>query len=126
MKKDQVFLCLDKDNYCNVCGEISTDELLSILGLNLSQLENWIDSNPIFEDKYVLVEKEPSDYLVIPTEPVIPLKTDKIGYYINNKLVMTFKNKNQCSLSLGITRKVVDKLLVKAKNTNCTLDIRWL
>jgi len=73
-----------------------------------------------------LVEKEPSDYLVIPTEPVIPLKTDKIGYYINNKLVMTFKNKNQCSLSLGITRKVVDKLLVKAKNTNCTLDIRWL
>lgn len=126
MKKDQVFLCLDKDNYCNVCGEISTDELLSILGLNLSQLENWIDSNPIFEGKYVLVEKEPSDYLVIPTEPVIPLKTDKIGYYINNKLVMTFKNKNQCSLSLGITRKVVDKLLVKAKNTNCTLDIRWL
>lgn len=51
-----IYLMLDKDDITNVCGKISTKELIKELNLTHSQLSTFIILNKIFRNRYILVE----------------------------------------------------------------------
>lgn len=54
--KPTVYLLLDINDVTNICGSMTTDELLKVLKIKRSQLVNWLAAKGILENKYVIVE----------------------------------------------------------------------
>lgn len=101
-----IYLMLDKDDITNVCGKISTEELINELNMTYSQLNTFILLNKVFRKRYILVEDTKKSCKRVKDKLIMESNSGK-RYYAsyNGKFYVVYKSGNKKYLSGYIKKR---------------------